>query len=179
MRIIYTGRQTGLKPSQQKKLDDRLAKLGRVIDRKGEKEAHVFLSSERRMHRAEVTVNYYGHQVAGVESAGDEFPAITGAIDKLEKQLLKLKAKFRERRRDGRAAAAKPEPESLPASVEPDTGPKVHRVNHFASYKPLTLEEAVLKMESDRRYVVYRDAETDRTAVLLRRGDGDFDLIEA
>jgi hypothetical protein len=30
-----------------------------------------------------------------------------------------------------------------------------------------------------RDYVVYRDAETDRVNVLIRRRDGNFDLIEA
>jgi hypothetical protein len=34
-------------------------------------------------------------------------------------------------------------------------------------------------MEKDRDYLVYRDAGTDRVAVLMRRRDGDFDLIQA
>ena len=41
-----------------------------------------------------------------------------------------------------------------------------------------TLEEAILSMERNREYVVYRDAETDRLSVLLRRRDGHFDLVE-
>ena len=43
----------------------------------------------------------------------------------------------------------------------------------------MTLEEALLEMEKDRDYLVYRDAETDRLAVLVRRRDGHFDLVEA
>jgi putative sigma-54 modulation protein len=43
----------------------------------------------------------------------------------------------------------------------------------------MTLEEALLVMEGDHDYLVYRDAETDRVSVLIRRRDGNFDLIEA
>ena len=42
----------------------------------------------------------------------------------------------------------------------------------------MTLEEALLEIEG-RNYVVYHDAETDRVSVLMRRRDGNFDLIEA
>ena len=43
----------------------------------------------------------------------------------------------------------------------------------------MTLEEALLEIERDRDYVVYRDAQSDRVSVLLRRRDGDYELIEA
>ena len=43
----------------------------------------------------------------------------------------------------------------------------------------MTLEEAMLEMDKDRDYLVYRDAETDRANVLVRRRDGHFDLVEA
>jgi len=37
----------------------------------------------------------------------------------------------------------------------------------------------VMAMEKKGDYVVYRDAETDRVSVLVRRPDGHFDLVEA
>ncbi len=43
----------------------------------------------------------------------------------------------------------------------------------------MTLEEAMLEMEASQDYLVYRDAQTDRVTVLLRRSDGHFDLIES
>ena len=56
---------------------------------------------------------------------------------------------------------------------------KIFRVNHHQNRKPMTLDEALLEMEKGRDYLVYRDAETDRVAVLVRRRDGHFDLVEA
>jgi hypothetical protein len=46
-----------------------------------------------------------------------------------------------------------------------------------AESKPLTVEEALLMIDDD-PYLVYHNAGTDRLAVLIRRGDGNFDLIE-
>jgi putative sigma-54 modulation protein len=43
----------------------------------------------------------------------------------------------------------------------------------------MTLDEALLEMEKARDYLVYRDAETDRVSILVRRRDGHFDLIQA
>ena len=43
----------------------------------------------------------------------------------------------------------------------------------------MTLEEAILEMEKGGDYLVYRDSESDGVAVLIRRRDGNFDLIEA
>jgi putative sigma-54 modulation protein len=45
-------------------------------------------------------------------------------------------------------------------------------------HKPMTLDEALLEMEKDRDYLVYRNANNDRLAILLRRRDGHFDLVE-
>jgi putative sigma-54 modulation protein len=42
----------------------------------------------------------------------------------------------------------------------------------------MTVEEAVLEMDKSQDYLVYRDAQTDKVSVLLRRRDGHFDLVE-
>jgi hypothetical protein len=43
----------------------------------------------------------------------------------------------------------------------------------------MTLDEAMLELEKDGDYVVYRDAQKDCVSVLLRRPDGHLDLIES
>jgi putative sigma-54 modulation protein len=181
MKITYTGRQVELAPAQLKKLETRFSKIGKLLDGRRECEAHVILSLERHLHHAEVTVNYYGHQLAGLGSNGDLFTAISGAAGKLEKQAVKAREKWRDTKRTPKAKAAKaPEPEPMPAADEEETEPgrRVYRVNHHQKRKPMTLEEAMLEMEKDKDYLVYRDAETDRVSVLVRRRDGHFDLVE-
>jgi len=179
MKITYTGRQVELAPAQLKKLEAQFAKLGKLMDGKRELEAHVILSLERHLHHAEVTVKYYNHSLVGLGSNADLFTAIHSAAEKLEKQLLKVRTKFRDAKRAPRQAHAAAESAAPVVEMEPETGRRVYRVNHHQKRKPMTLDEAMLEMEKDRSYMVYRDAETDRVSVLVRRQDGNFDLVEA
>jgi putative sigma-54 modulation protein len=187
MKITYTGRQVELAPAQLKKLEARFAKIGKLLDGKKESEAHVILSLERKTHRAEATVNYFGIQLAGLGSSTDLFTAIHSAAERLEKQAVKARTKWRDTKRTPRKGAAAPEegaaagvePEvEAGAEAEPEVGNRIYRVIHHQRSKPMTVEEAMLVMEKKRDYLVYRDAGSDRVSVLVRRKDGDFDLIE-
>ena len=173
--------------AQLKKLQAQFSKIGKVLDGKRECEAHVILSLERHLHHAEVTVHYYNHQLVGLGSSSDLFNAIGAAAEKLEKQVLKARTKFRDTKRMPRKTPSEVEAEPAPgaeleaeleAEVEAVPAPNVRRINHHQKRKPMTLDEALLEMDKSRDYLVYRDAETDRVSVLVRRRDGNFDLVE-
>ena len=191
MKIKYTGRQVELAPAETKKLAAQFSKIGKLLDGRRECEAHVILSLERHLHRAEATVHYYNHQLVGLGASADLFTAIHAAAEKLEKQALKTREKWRDNRRTSRdekpeaaapkAIAAKKvrrEEPKKPAKAR-DAEQRVYTVDDHKSRKPMTVEEAVLDIDKSRDYVVYRDADTGRTTVLIRRRDGHFDLVEA
>ncbi len=165
MRITYTGKQVELAPAQLKKIEARAAKLGKLLDGKDEREAHIILGFERGRHTAEITVNYHNHPMVGAALNPDLFTAIHSAIEKMEKQAIKVRA------------AVEPSPPLEPAGRE-NGALRVHRVDNKQRHKPMTLDEALLEMEKDRDYLVYRDADNDRLSVLMRRRDGHFDLVE-
>jgi len=181
MRLSFTGRQEPFTPAQQKKLETKLAKLAKLLDsRGGEREAHVILTSERHLRRAEITINLHDHPMVGVAAEADQFTALFQAVERLEKQVLKLRAKKRDNKRE-------PKPTWEPAGAPSASGPayeealgkRIFRVDEHAARKPMTLEEALLELDRSRDYVVFRDADTDRISVLLRRRDGHLDLVEA
>lgn len=178
MKITYTGRQVELAPAQLKKLQAQFAKIGKLLDGKRESEAHVILSLERHLHHAEATISYYNHQLVGLGSSSDLFNAIHAASEKLEKQVLKARTKFRDTKRSPRKGASEAESEPAAPEAEAEPSPRVHRVNNHQKRKPMTVEEAILEMDKTRDYLVYRDAKTDRVSVLVRRPDGNFDLVE-
>ena len=186
MKVTYTGRHTQFTPQQEKKLEAKFSKFAKLLDRsQGEREAHVIITAERHLQHAEITVQFHDHPLVGIAASADEFTAILSAAGKLEKQVLKLRAKWRDTKRGPKQEWAEEAPleASAPAAtgIGGDLGPekRIFRVNRHANQKPMTLEEALLAMEGDRDYLVYRDAETDRVSVLLRRRDGHFDLVEA
>jgi putative sigma-54 modulation protein len=200
MKISYTGKPEAIAPRQRAKLEAKLQKLSKVLERRGEKEAHVVLTQERFLHKVEITVNAWDHALVGIAKDGDIAVAALEAFDRLEKQLLKVQARWRDTKRvrdkeaDGEKASAileppAPSPNAKQAKAanhaKASTGAKkaarkqVFRVNHSEGNKPMTLEEAMLEMEASQDYLVYRDAQTDRVTVLMRRSDGHFDLIES
>ncbi len=122
MKITYTGRQVELAPAQLKKLEARFAKIGKLLDGRRECEAHVILSLERHLHSAEATVNYFNHQLVGVGTNSDLFTAIHSAAEKLEKQALKARTKWRDTKRVPRKAAAAEVPEET-ATAQVAAGP--------------------------------------------------------
>lgn len=185
MKVTYKGKLDNLVPAQNRKLEAKLAKLSKLIDGRDEREAHVILTTERHVQQAEITLNLRDHAFVGIGAAPDQFTALTSAIEKLEKQVRKLHAKRRDTKR-GPEKSLKVKPVEAPFEEEPEpaevsgfTERKIFRANHRADQKPLTLEEALMAIEDGRDYIVYRDAETDRLSVLLRRRDGHFDLVEA
>lgn len=203
MNVSYKGIEKALAPKLQGKLDAKFARLSKLLEQRGPKEAHVMVASERGRHKAEVTMRFYGHPLVGRASDTDLFKALWDALEKLEAQAVKQCAKWREKQRRPEAA---PEPEAV-KGAKPKTGrPKnkgadkkeelvgvvsgsgasfrqsavrVFRANHHNEHKPMTLDEALLEMDKDRDYVVYRDSGREGVSVLVRRRDGHFDLIES
>src|ERR1700691_4357455 len=147
MKITYTGRQVELAPGQLKKIEAQFAKVGKLLDGREEREAQVVLSLERHLHQAEITVNYHNHQLVGIGSNVDLITALHSAIEKLEKQSIKVRAKWRDTKRTPRkeAAAAPSEPGLEPEAREGER--HVSDINHHELGKPMTLEEALLQME--------------------------------
>lgn len=182
MNVSYKGIKQELSPKIQKKLDAKFAKLSKLLERRGEKEAHVVVNSERHLHRAEITIQFYGQQLVGAGSDADLLNALSQACEKLETQALKNLAKWRERRTEVPAPAPAPEPKgkvkkSASKGVN-GAAQRIYKVNHRDDRKPMTLDEAVMEMDQSQDYLVYRDADKDRVSVLVRRRDGHFDLIE-
>jgi putative sigma-54 modulation protein len=195
MKISYTGNSEAIPARQRAKLEAKLQKLSKTLEKRGEKEAHIILTHERFLRKVEITVNALDHALVGMASDADLSVAAHLAFEKLEKQILKLRVRWRDTRRvrdkeaDGaraseilRSAVAAPKKAAANSSgAKKKLAPKrIFRVNHSdGASKPMTLEEAMLEMEASQDYLVYRDAQTDRVTVLMRRPDGNFDLIES
>lgn len=199
MNVTFTGKQGELPANLQRKLDSRLAKLSKLFDRNGaEKGVHVAVSQERHLTKAEFTANFYDHSIVGLGSGPDYFAAVCEALDRAEKQALKVRAKFRDTKKGSKeqrvaalsVPAAAPAPSKVKAKPATNGKPakvvapaksgavRVNRIDHHEKQKPMTLEEAMIEIGT-RDYMVYRDADRDCVSVLMRRKDGSFDLVES
>ena len=98
MNVRYTGRQVELSEAQKKKLDARFQRIQKVLKRH-QPEAHAILSQERGRYRAEVTLNFQHHTMAVECISADATAAVQEAVEKLEKQIIRNKDKWREKKR--------------------------------------------------------------------------------
>jgi ribosomal subunit interface protein len=183
MKITYTGRHEDIPGSQRQKFETKLSKLSKMLERSrnGERELHVFLSQQRYLHKVEITLNAFDHSLVGIGSNGDMSQALSEAAEKFEKQVLKMRTKWRDTTRKSDISVAEPVAAPPVAARKPRRkSPKVFRVDHRENgRKPMTAEEALLDIDKAQDYLVYRDAKTNRVSVILRRPDGNFDLIES
>ncbi len=203
MKITFTGKQEKLTPSQERKLAIQFGKLSKLLEQRGEKGAQVKLDYQRRMQLAEVRLNYYDQALVGAGSGADQFTALMEAVEKIQKQALKIRTKFRDQKRETPTRVAKTDvaPDALvepvlkgarkskakvvlgvepaPEAAAAGAPARIIRANSKSNGKPMTIDEAVLALDEKRDYLVYRDAATEAVRVLVRRRDGLVDLIEA
>jgi ribosomal subunit interface protein len=193
MKLTYSGKTKEFTPDLEEKVTAKLGKLGKLVEQRGEREIHLTHHLERHLHRIELTMNFYDHALAGEGIDADLPTAINHAFENVEKQLLKVRTRWRDTHRDAKAVRstkeswdeAPPSEEQAPAehAKAPANGtarkPKIFRVNYNDGHKPMTVEEAMLEMGTTVDYVVYRDSDRDCLSVLVRRPDGNFDLIES
>jgi len=184
MKVTYTGMPHSLPPKIQQKLDGKFAKLAKLLDGRGEREAHVIVAQERRMCCAEITLQFHDHKLVGKGSDMDLFTALSMALTKLDSQAVKQRIKWRATHRRKDEGVRQSSEAEAPASRArqrggESEGKRIFRVNGDGRRKPMTLDEALLEMDQNRDYLVYRDAQREGLSVLVRRRDGHFDLIES
>jgi len=177
MQVSVTFRNTGSESWFKDYVTERLSRIQKFIDKPVE--AHVVLSVEKFRNVAEINIMAKGINLVGKEEAKDMQLAIDNVIDKIERQIKKHKEKSRERKSNANRAEESGGPVAGSAAFEEESRPKVVETRKVV-LKPMSLEEAILEMEGSRnRFVIYRDANSEKISVVYRRDDGDFALLEA
>ena len=147
-------------------------------------DAHVVLSVEKHMHRAEINVSANGMRIRGEESSGDMYGSIDGAAQKIERQLKRYRNKLANHKaREGHASKVMHtviEGPPVEASELPAETPTSVVERHEFDARPMLLEEAMMQMDLlHEDFHVFTNAKNNQVNVLYRRKEGNFGLIEA
>lgn len=188
MDVTVSSRHLELTDALRQAAEEKIGRLERFLD--GIERAEVHFSEEKNPRIAErdvceVTVEGHGHHVRTKAVAADPFAAVDVAANKLEQQLHKLKTKLvnrsQPRRRKTMAPPSDPTAEEALLEAEEDEideGPQIVRTKAFA-VKPMTPIEAAEQMELvGHDFYFFRNADTDRAAVVYKRDSGDIGLID-
>jgi putative sigma-54 modulation protein len=144
-------------------------------------DAHVVLSVEKHMHRAEINVTANGIRIRGEETSGDMYGSIDGAAAKIERQLKRYRNKLASHKpREGHAMKVKHNVIAAEAPEAEVTESPAQIVRHEeVDARPMLLEEAIMQMDLlHEEFHVFLNAQTNAMNVLYRRKDGSFGVIE-
>lgn len=172
MNINYTARHTTITPEIKKHCERRLKSIEKLLGYSVE--ADLILSVEKYRHKAEIKIKIKGVTLNTTEETQDMFSSLGLAFDRIEKRVKKEREKLRGRkRRKGKEISLLP---STPSDEEREV--RVFRSRDF-SLKPMSVEEALLQLESSNREVfVFRKFDSEKWAVLYRSKDGNYGLVE-
>lgn len=174
LRIEFTGRNVAVTPALKRHVREQLLHVADAVD--DVRDAHVVLAVEKYRHIAEIVMRRRRGTVTGTAWSRDMYRSIQKAVERLETQVRRRRAKVRTKKRRTPAPAADARSAATPAAEEAALEVVEERMDRV---KPIAVEEAVLLLEKARRpFVVFRNSATDRVAIAYRRRDGRFGLIE-
>ncbi|HEX8709129.1 MAG TPA: ribosome-associated translation inhibitor RaiA [Pyrinomonadaceae bacterium] len=177
MEFEYTGRHVEVTPALRAHVEDHFKKLDHVFNDSTAR-AHVIIDVQKNRQIGEILVHWREHTLTASDTNADMYQALSRAITKIEKQALKLKKKIIDRKQGGMpTSAVAPQPDGQ----EVEASPRPSRIIAARRYpvKPMTPEEAAMRLsEETDQFVVFRNSDTDRVAVLYKRKDRNYGLIE-
>ena len=128
---------------------------------------------------AEVTLRNNGEVVRSTASGATPIAALDVVIDKLERQVVRTKERpgsVRKRHSDEIESVLNRE--ALGTVEADDDRPQVVKVKRF-DMQPTFEEDAITQMEElGHAFFVFLDAETEQVAILYRRTDGNYGVIQ-
>ena len=175
MNVEFTGRQMEITNDLRQYTQERLRKITRLLG--DAYEMHVIMTADKHRRVAEVTLKFRGHTFVGVEESGDPRISLNGAMDKLERQALRLMERKRTRKR-------RPKPATTVVLNVLGLGRIDHEERRTIeveriAIKPMSIDEAISALDQSRAgAVVFRNPETERVNVIYHRPDGNLGLIE-
>ncbi len=186
MEVTVSGRHTTVSEKLRQQAVEKIGRLDRYLNGMERAEVHFWEEKNpRKDHKefCEVTMEGHGHHIRTKVSAPDGFTAIDLAVDKLERQLRKLKTKVQKRQRGRERPEIDPAlvPDSLlPTSSDEDPDPVYHIVKSKSfEIGPMDGEHAALQMDLlNHDFYIFINSETTKPAVVYRRDDGDVGLID-
>ncbi|RUM88949.1 MAG: ribosome-associated translation inhibitor RaiA [Thermovibrio sp.] len=179
LKLNLIGHGIDLTGAIKQTLEEKFKRLEKYLgdDERREVFADVIVNKEKYRSSVEIIIyNVFDHTLRIKKETDDLYTAVDYVVDAAEKQLRRLKDKVK--------TASKKEAQRTKRQitlVEEEVVEKPIEIVEVEPelYKPITVEDAVLKLlGSKREFVVFCNAETGNAAVVYKRKDGNIGLIE-
>lgn len=177
MEIIIRGDKVKITDAMKEYVEEKLSKLDKYLKNSDDVRANVIVKvRNNHEQRVEITIPLKSFILRSDETKEDFYAAVDKTIDKLERQVRKNKTRLMSKKvtpvHDFDFSMIEVEKE------EKENNKIVKRKT--VEVKPMNEEEAILQMELlGHQFYVYKDSETDKPAVVYKRNDGNYGVIEA
>ena len=174
MKYNIRGEKIEITDSIRKYIEEKVSRIEKFFDNSEDVEVKVVVKIKGTSQTIEVTINAAGLTIRAEESHSDLYAAIDLVADKLERQIIKNKAKLRSKR-------SKFDNINLGIFEEEDNPEEENKIIRKKSInlKPMDEEEAELQMELlGHTFFIFRNVSTDTVCVLYKRKDGNYGLID-
>jgi len=175
MKFEYTGRHIEVTPALRAHVEQQFDRIDHLFNGNATK-AHVIIAVERGRHRSEIIVNWRNETLTATTSVSDMYKSLSQTVGKIEKQALRIKNKVIDK-----SHKAKKTGEVAPRTEDVAPAPTAPRIIRSRRYpiKPMSEDEAALLLTGDdNNFLVFRNSDSQKIAVLFKRKDGNFGLIE-
>ena len=176
MKITIVERKIKISEEKREYIMEKVEKLDRYFQK--DASAVVTLSELRGKLIAEVTIKHSGIVFRAQESTTDLYASMDGAIDHIERQIRKNKTRLEKKLREGAFDKMAANEASIAEYTE--DAYEVVRRKKF-DVVPMNVDEAILQMNMlGHQFFFFKNAEEDdEPAVIYKRADGGYGLIEA
>jgi putative sigma-54 modulation protein len=181
VKVVINDRTEAVPTEVRTYAERKLDRLGRHFDRVLSAEVEFCRESNRHTSAsctAHITVQMDGrkHPMATAsETAARPREALDLALDKVDRQVLKLKEKIKERKKGGVPAAG----DSLLGEEQTDQARRGGLERVTVRARPMTIEQAETALsESESPFLVFRDEDSGELQIGFRRDDGGFTVVE-
>ena len=175
MELIIHGDKLKITEAMNDYIKEKLEKLEKYLENSDTVRANVMVKVKNHEQTVEITIPLKSFILRSEETKEDFYAAVDKTIDKLERQIRKNKTKLMSRQ-------SKPSYDFNFDTIELDEPEEEQKIvkRKNVEVKPMHEEEAILQMELlGHQFYMFKDAETDKYAVVYKRKDGNYGVIES
>ena len=176
MKFTFVEKKVNLPKSLHAYAEKKVGKLERYF--KTDSEANQVFSVEKDRNKVELTIRSGSTILRVSESTSDMFASVDAAVTSMERQLRKHKTRLEKRLRQDAFERTVDEISTFVPDVVEESEFEVVRTKKF-SIKPMAVDEAILQMNLlGHSFYAFKNDETGAFAVVYKRNDGGYGLIE-
>lgn len=175
MEVLIRGNKIEITEAMSNFAKEKLSRLEKYFKENEKVKANVLVKIRNYTQKVEITIPLNSFILRVEEEGKDFYSTVDLAIDKLERQIRKNKTRLQDRNKKKKVKDFVFDEISV---LEDDIDEKIVKRKQI-ELKPMSEEEALLQMELlGHQFYVYKDESTNKVAVIYKRTDTGYGIIE-